>query len=529
MTFSGFDAQGTAQQLGTDGIDNVVTNAERICTYETQRIALSNEPDILSFKGQFDVLVVEQQRIEDRLRMAPPPGDLRRLRHRAIYAWTLTVLLVVAGFAFALLSFAPFRLGWKGWLYCAGIAAVTPFLVEKLLEGKNMEAIVKGLTAVATTAALASLMLLAVIRGDLLAHQIRQDSAPAVVIDDSDPEPPSRPENTFYDSTVVLLRAALLLMAFTMEVGAGLAIREAWRTAPDASEDWEKLRRELVDVRQRQAEIIRQVTMLRNEPAVFAARFWRDFYRSLLSTAARSAITKLLLVACVVTLFAATRAQAQSGPNLVIAVDLTASVAVSGPDAQSEFQKNITGVTRVLAEAPAGSHITVFGITDHSFAQPYILFSAQIPSDPGYFSERLGAARGQVVRAWKLRSARVGPTFQQTDIFGALHLASEIFAERPDLCPKELVIFSDMRQSTPDLDLEQSSSIPTFSALARKCRPMPTLRGVRIAVLGADGAGKPLVYWQGLQMFWKEYFRETGATLQNYSVLREPAQNLFLP
>ena len=39
------------------------------------------------------------------------------------------------------------------------------------------------------------------------------------------------------------------------------------------------------------AEVLVQATMLRNEPEIFAARFWRDFYRALLSNAARSAMT----------------------------------------------------------------------------------------------------------------------------------------------------------------------------------------------------------------------------------------------
>lgn len=74
-----------------------------------------------------------------------------------------------------------------------------------------MEKLLKVLTAIAA-AALGSLMFLAVIRGDLLARQIHEDTTTAVVIDDSKPQP--EPQNTFYDSTVVLLRAALLLMAF---------------------------------------------------------------------------------------------------------------------------------------------------------------------------------------------------------------------------------------------------------------------------------------------------------------------------
>jgi hypothetical protein len=56
--------------------------------------------------------------------------------------------------------------------------------------------------------------------------------------------------------------------------------------------------------------------------------------------------------------------------NLVIAVDLTQSVSVTNPDAKSEFQKNIDGVARVLAQIPADAGVTVIGITDRSFAQP---------------------------------------------------------------------------------------------------------------------------------------------------------------
>jgi hypothetical protein len=88
---------------------------------------------------------------------------------------------------------------------------------------------------------------------------------------------------------------------------------------------------------------------------------------------------------------------------------LTKSVAVKGPDGTTEFQKNVAGVTRVIAEVPAGAHVAVIGITDRSFAQPYILLSATVPNDAGYFGERLSAARNELVRVWKLRSAQLHP------------------------------------------------------------------------------------------------------------------------
>jgi hypothetical protein len=503
-------------QLGAGGVDTLVTNAERICTYEQQRIELVNRAPIVGLQGEYNLLVDEERRMEERLQCAPPPGDLRRLRRRALYYWCTTAILVVAGFAFTVLTLAPFRLGWKSWLYSFGIAVVTAFLVEFLLNFRSMEKVIKPLAAVAAIAGVASLMLLAVIRGDLLAEETHQDAAPVVVIDDSTPQP--EPQNTFYDSTVNLLRIALLLMAFTMEVGAGLALREAWRSAPDSSEDWDALRRELVVTRLRMTEIVAKAAMLRNEPEIFVNRFWRDFYRALLSKATRSAMTKLLVLILAV-FFGASRAHAEDRLNLVVAIDLTQSVAGTGPDGKSNFQKNVEGVTHVLAQVLAGSHVTVIGITDHSFAQPYILLSAQIPDDAGYFGERLTAARSQLVGAWRVRGSRLDPHFQQTDILGALRLAGEIFAQRPDAGRKMLVIFSDMRQSTRDLNLESLKTVPPF--VAGRFGALPDLRNVQVHILGVDGAGKSDFYWHTLKDFWAGYFHDSGADSRSYSPLRE--------
>jgi hypothetical protein len=522
MNIPGFAPEVAAQQLGTEGVDNLVTNAERICTYKQQHIELTNQGPIVGLQGQYQLLAAEERRILEVLQMAPPPGDLRRLRRRAIYYWSITAILTAAGFFATLLSFEPFRMGWKAYLYCGGIAVLTPFLVEHLLETKSMEKIVKALTAIAAVAALGSLMLLAVIRGDLLAREIHQDSAAAVVIDDSQPQPET--QNTFYDSTLVLLRTALLLMAFAMELGAGLVLREAWRSTPDSSEDWKQLRKELVEVRQRMIEIACHVTVLRNEPEIYAARFWYDFYRAMLSNAVRSAITKLTISILGVAFLAGRASHAQNHLNEVVAIDLTQSVATNGPDDKSEFQADIDGVTRLLSQVPAASRITIIGVTDHSFAQPYILLSARIPSDTGYFGERLNAARTQLIRAWKQRSGRLAPRFQRTDILGALQLANAIFDQQPDANRRTLVIFSDMRQSTPDLDLEAPKIVSSYETVATRCGPIPKLRGVQIYVLGADGAGRSSAYWLSLREFWRDYFQNAGAGLESYSVLRELPQ-----
>jgi hypothetical protein len=514
-----FDMEFVAQEVGGQGIEKLVADAERICIHEQRRIALENEPFIVRLQAEGATLVAEEGRVADRLALAPPPGGRRRLFWRRIYYWAIVALLAVTGFFSIELSLAPFRLGWMSWLISAGIAALTPFLIDRFLEHPGMEKVLRVLTAVAAAASLACLMLLAFIRGDLLAQQIRESENQAVVIDDAQPQ--TQAENTFYDRATGLLCAALLLMAFATEVGGGLVLHEAWRSLPDDSEDWAALRRELLALRGRMAEIAFQITALRNAPQAFEARYWRDFYRALLLGATRGAMAKLLLVLIAGVAFAVPRAHAEDHLDLVVAIDLTQSVAAIGPDGKSDFQKNVEGVGKLLAQVPAGTQLTVIGITDHSFSEPYILIRARVPDDPGYFGERLTAARSQIIRAWNQKTADLKPEFKHTDIFGALELASQIFTQNQGATRKELVIFSDMRESAPGLDFERMRWVPLYQVIASRCGASPELMGVQAFVAGADGEGKSTAYWESLHRFWSNYFQNSGAALDDFSVLRE--------
>jgi hypothetical protein len=228
---------------------------------------------------------------------------------------------------------------------------------------------------------------------------------------------------------------------------------------------------------------------------------------------------KLLLAVSILALFLTGQARADFHLTLVIAVDLSKSVAVQGADQQTEFEKNVAAVTRLLAQVPAGATVTVIGITDHSFAQAD---AASIPGDPGYFGERPNAARETLVRAWQHRSARLEPPFPRTDILGMLLLASQLFDEHRDTGPQELIIFSDMRQNTSDLELESPASVPRIPPKNKDAKITGVqLPGVQVCILAADGLGRSVAYWQSLRQFWTRYFREAGAKLDCYSVLRE--------
>jgi hypothetical protein len=267
-----------------------------------------------------------------------------------------------------------------------------------------------------------------------------------------------------------------------------------------------------------------KMTALKNEPAVFVARFWRNFYRAMLKHTARNAMTKLLLaVVCVLLPFLHGRAMAQERVTIIAALDLTQSMAGAGPDRQTDFRKNVEGVTRLFTQLPVASRVVVLGITDKSFAEPYILLRAKMPDDPGYFGERLQAARGELVRVWRHRSATLTPEFKYTDILGALLVANQIFDEAPKTSRKILVIFSDMRHHTRDLDLESGCVVPSMKALLKQSKlvPVAPFQRVEVYALGVDGAGKTLLYWQTLKTFWTEYFQKAGAMLRYYSVLRD--------
>jgi hypothetical protein len=315
----------------------------------------------------------------------------------------------------------------------------------------------------------------------------------------------------------------MALLAVAMELGAGLALHDAWRMLGEGGADWDALRERLAEVRARMVSNTFEITALQNEPAIYAARFWRNFYRAMLTHTMRNAMTKLLIVLAAVLPFARVRAATDVRRTVVIAIDLTASVGTRGPDRTTEFQKNIDGVTRFLGEAPAGSRVVVFSITDRSFAHPYILLSATIPEDEGYFGERLQSARTELVRVWRSRTRDLKPRYQKTDILGALLIASQVFSQTSPRAEKLLLIFSDMRQNTSELDLESLRLVPPFEKLSKEAKMIPQaqLHNVDVSILGVDGAGKSVAYWQSLEGFWSEYFQRNGARLLSYSALRE--------
>jgi len=307
-----------------------------------------------------------------------------------------------------------------------------------------------------------------------------------------------------------------------MELGAGLALHDARRLSSDSGENYDQLSREREAVCQEIVARVHRLSALQNASQAFVAEFWRDFHRALLNGATRSALKRLSLLLLCVLLFRPDFTLAAERVHLVVALDLSKSVAIKGRDNKAEFEKNLEAISRLIGHVPAGARVTVLGITADSFAQPYVLLDARLDGDEGYFHERLAAARQQTVSVWKQRSSHLNPEYSHTDVLGALLVASDLFKQTPQ-ARKILVVLSDMRHETAAVNLESPVVITAdrFLAQSEKNRLLADLHGVEVHVLGVDSAGKAVRYWNSLRDFWAQYFLHVGARLQTYSILRE--------
>ena len=139
-----------------------------------------------------------------------------------------------------------------------------------------------------------------------------------------------------------------------------------------------------------------------------------------------------------------------------------------------------------------------------------------------YDRRELDAARRGVLNALPIffdpELVRSVPT---TDLFTTLHIAAEHLRDAGDR-EKELLILSDMLQSTSAFEFQGAQRMPPASWIAaqEEERLLPSLERACVVVIGADHTTPE---GQRVRRFWDEYFKATGAMLDdaNYR-LRAP-------
>lgn len=105
-----------------------------------------------------------------------------------------------------------------------------------------------------------------------------------------------------------------------------------------------------------------------------------------------------------------------------------------------------------------------------------------------------------------------------TDILSTLHDVSADFRATPEH-KKTLVIFSDMFQSTREIEMEAAARMPRSNWVFKAASDgrLPDLSGVCVYIVGGRVDTR---HGQRVKNFWKQYFDATGATLldRNYSL-----------
>lgn len=510
---------GVGAELGHEAFEHAQVQGNDYCQHERGRIEILNEPTILALRARIALRQDEAKELEERIRNAPPEGDVQARRKRARLYYAIAGLLLIGVFVFTLITLEPFQMGWIGWILALAFAVVTPFLCDLTLdvwEVNRYQLWHKILVTGVCFTAVGGQLLLGVVRGYVFREQLTNKTATVVI----EGESLSDTAPTFYDKATGCLMLALPLLSLALEFGAALAIRQARKWGAESEEDRDELRGKLYAVREEQIELAHESKLLEARGQEFEHRFLRDFDRTMFNRS-RAGMLSILAAAFFLGLHP-NIAVATDRLNLVMAVDLSGSVAAAqGQDGKSDLQRNLAAVSSVLAYAPAGSKISVIGITDKSFSSPYILLAGMIDSNEGYFKERIKAAREQLVASWKRRCSSLPAPSQRTDVLGALVISSHLLQPIPGW-RNVLVLFSDMRD-TRAVNLNEASKVPATAALKRviKQELIADLKKVEVYVLGVGGAEKEPAYWNSLRQFWAEYFKKSGATLRTYSMLRK--------
>src|SRR5437667_216432 len=434
--------------LCSAAVEEMDDRAGRVCSAERQRLEAANQPKITAAKQDLAMVESGLERITREISKLPPEGDLRRRRRTALFLCAFGLGLCTAGFAAAVYALDPFMPGATKYFVALGMAVILPYCVhEAINRWSHSERFMQWLVACDFALAFIAMVCLSYVRSRVFAEQMAQANA-AVTID-SDAPAVAPAASTFYQRTTCYVTIFSMFSAVAMELAAGIAFHRAARLWAEMPSDAKELRNKHEELERRRIELVQAIGAWEQEPQHFINRFWRDYHAAKMRGNKEHRFTKMFgIVLLSIFGWCMSRAYAAEPLNLVAAIDLTASVGgASGLDHKTELERDVASVGKLLVTVPAGSRVTVIGITDRSFAQPYVLLSAHLDGNEGYFKERIRAAHQQLLAAWQKRSQSLVEDFKQTDLMGALVMSSQVFE------PKEghrnvLVIFSDMRHET---------------------------------------------------------------------------------
>lgn len=221
------------------------------------------------------------------------------------------------------------------------------------------------------------------------------------------------------------------------------------------------------------------------------------------------ALSPIILIAIAVLVFLLSKGIAKG--ETIIPFDMSISTeSTDYSNQQTEFQKNGIGIgTFIQNNLMPGDTLKVVGITESSFTKPYILLEGRVSFNKGSFGEVVARDKLRLLQTWQKLNLK--PSAMMSDILGSLNFASNLFQSQDQ--QKKLIIFSDMRHYTRELDLESPKVINIEAAMKQVVKNglVAPLAGVKIWCVGVHSVGRTPEYWKSLKAFWTEYFRQSRA------------------
>lgn len=197
---------------------------------------------------------------------------------------------------------------------------------------------------------------------------------------------------------------------------------------------------------------------------------------------------------------------------VVVIKDLTSST----PGEQDSL--NNAFISTLLSQSSAGDEVYVTGITDASFSKPLVILHGTLPDDRHPLKPKLLAAQQGIISEWKSKSRSLARPYKASDIIGSICHASLLLRRKSS--EKWMIILSDMRNSTKELDIENVPEIGREKILTQLGAKglIPNLTGVNVAVLSVHTTGKAIspIYYQSLENFWQGFFEIAHAEVVAY-------------
>ena len=413
----------------------------------------------------------------------------------------LLFFLCLTSYALTYLAFDPYDLGFKAHFICIGLVIATCLSMEgTLLSFYSRKWLPFSISGVALLCFLVAHFQFGLIRAKLF----------GAIMESS---------HSFYQLSSGILAVALPLFSVGVELAAGLTLFRVieWLYSPEVRAH-RKREKEMKKMIQCDFEINRRESRARIEAIDFLLRTKYGKEEERTSREKKWAVIFLLIFIFVFLLsFLAGRAFGKEyATDTVMVLDAT------GSTGQEELEKNKDAAAEYIKGIQPRSRLSVVAVTDRSYSRPVILLRRSTGEKPGYFGEIIEKERQEILAEFREKSKDLKAVYKNSDVLGAISLASVILGESR-ASRKLLIIYSDMRHVTKELDLESPDQIDPDKMLEKveSLGLVPDLEGVDVFALAVLTQKKMPAAWSALRKFYEGLFLRSGASLKKYSITRE--------